>query len=297
MNENVDTLRKREAELAGYSGEFEVVGSHKLRDELSARPKPTLLLKTQIPTLDRYLDGFELGELTVVTGPTKGGKTLLCQTFTEAFTRQGHDTLWMPYEVGGLRFFRGFGEELPEFYLPRQLKRNHLDWVRERIWEAQLKFGVRAVIVDHLHFLFDMTRSRNPSLEIGAIMRNLVGMAQEFNVCFFLIAHMIKTTADKEPERGDIRDSSFIEQECDNTLAVWRSKKNGSTNAKLKIIHNRRNGVFDKIVELHKVGPYLRELEDKREDENIPELPKQREWWEKQVGRSDLDLAEIGGHE
>jgi hypothetical protein len=269
---DTEKLMKREMELAEYAGEFEVLPASMLRREYELSQKPEMVLKSYLPTMDTLIDGFALGEITVITGPTKGGKTLLGRTLTEAFLRQKHDTLWFPYEAGKLRFIRGFGAACPEFLMPKNLKRSALDWLRERIWESQLKYNhVHAVFIDHLHFLFDMAQSRNPSLEIGVIMRLLVGMAQEFNVALFLIAHMKKVGSDKdgkykEPGAGDTRDSGMIECECDNTLAVWRSREKGSVKSKIKIIHNRRNGVMDEVFLVEKVGPYLREVETHQQE-------------------------------
>jgi replicative DNA helicase len=270
---------QREAELASYSGEYAVILAATLRDELSRTKKDALILRSGLPTLDNLIDGFELGELTIITGPTKGGKTLLAQTFTETFIKRGHDCLWFPYEVSGLRFIRSFGEELPAFAIPRKLKTNHLDWLRDRIEEAQIKYGIRAVFIDHLHFLCDMAKMRSPSLEIGAIMRRLVGITHDCDVAMFLIAHMTKIAPDKEPDAGDTRDSSFIEQECDNTLAVWRSNEPRSTKAKIKVIHNRRNGVRNETFQVEKIGPYLREI---TEQAPPPDDKKGGHWWSRE---------------
>ncbi|RJQ29187.1 hypothetical protein C4571_02005 [Candidatus Parcubacteria bacterium] len=265
-----EKLIKREYELSQYQGEFEVLPASELRKIARGRPRPSVLLKSGIPAIDATIEGFEPPELTIITGPTKGGKTLFCQTLTESFIRQGFNLLWFPYEncgEYGERFMRAFGAEVPEFFMPKKLKRNALEWLNERIWETQVKYNhVHAVFIDHLHFLFDMARSKSPSLEIGAIMRQLIGIAQERNVAMFLICHMVKVAPDHEPQAGDTRDSGMIECECDNLLAVWRSKKQGSTQSKIKVILNRRLGVFDYVVTVAKQGPYLREIEQRQQE-------------------------------
>jgi replicative DNA helicase len=277
----VERLEKKEFELATYSGEYEVLPASELRKLAQSKQGRSVVMKSRIPTLDNSMGGFETQETTIIPGPTKGGKTLLARSLTVTFLEQGIDCLWFPYEncgAFGSRFMRDFGDKVPEFLMPKNLKRNALDWLDERIWEAQLKYSnVGAVFVDHLHFLFDMARSKNPSLEIGAIMRQLVGIAQERNVALFLICHMVKAAPDHEPQAGDTRDSGMIECEADNVIAVWRDKSTPNSNkSKLKIIHNRRMGVFDKVIELEKVGPYLREVD------KTHEAPKEQPWWNKQ---------------
>ena len=58
-------------------------------------------------------------------------------------------------------------------------------------------------------------------------------------------------------EIGDIRDSSFIAQESDNVLFVWRLKKENE--AVLKIAKDRKKGTFNKIIPLIKVDHFLKE--------------------------------------
>ena len=264
---------KRHALLGDYGGEYAVVSSHALDYALAVRDDGDIVkLKTLIPSLDYYLGGFELGTMTFITGHPKGGKTLLCQTITEAYVRQEHQVLWIPFEVTGRRFFRGFGDVLPKFFIPEKLKRYDLEWIEDRIVEAKMKFQIQAVFIDHLHFLFDMIGGGNTSLLIGVIMRRLVGMAQDHNVALFLIAHQTKIKRDKnhevlETERGDVRDSGMIEAESDYGLAVWRGEKDGpdSRTSRVKILYDRSGGVFGRTIEMHKGETYLHETEKHRE--------------------------------
>ena len=82
-------------------------------------------------------------------------------------------------------------------------------------------------------------------------MRELKKMALRWNVCIVLIAHTTKISFEKEPELTDIRDSSFISQEADTVLMIWRvmekETKEYSNQARLAILANRRNGRVGKI--------------------------------------------------
>jgi replicative DNA helicase len=135
--------------------------------------------------------------------------------------------------------------------MPMLLKGKSIDWIRDRIQEAKIKYGIRAVFIDHLHFLVDMAKIKNPSLEIGSIVRGLKLIALELNVVIFLVAHSTKIRFDQEPDLDSIRDSSFIPQDADIVLIVWRGRNEAgefTENNKLKVSKSRRTGVMGKSV-------------------------------------------------
>jgi len=248
--------------LAEYEGPDAVVTSQELYKTLKEMEKGNgcRFMSSGIPSLDGYIKGFYGGEVTVISGPTKHGKTLLAQTLTREFADQEKNCLWFTYEVPGLQFLEQFGEPLPGFFMPLQLKGNSLDWIEKRVYEAKLKYGLDAVFVDHLHYLIDMSR-HSMSLEIGHVMRFLKKMAVHHNIAIFVIAHIAKISLDTEPDETHLRDSSFVGQEADNCLMVWRSKvKEYATS--LKVALNRRFGVMGKKIDLMKIGNFLREVEN-----------------------------------
>ena len=102
-----------------------------------------------------------------ISGPRKAGKTLLAQTLTSNFAKQDIMSLCFSYELSSRVFINRFPSELPVFTMPQKLRANSLDWLRERVIEALAEYGVKMVFIDHLHFLFDLARMRNASLEIG----------------------------------------------------------------------------------------------------------------------------------
>lgn len=258
MKDKVNNLIELEKKLYTYEGQDRVMSSHDMAQSLREEDKP-IQIKSGIPTLDNHIDGYEGGELTIFSGITGNGKTLLAQTHTRNFDEQGVKSLWFSYEVMPANFLKAFGEDLPLFYMPARLTGNSITWLSTRIHEAKLKYNIKAVFVDHLHFIVEMNRG-NMSIEIGNVMRAIKKMALKFNVAFFLIAHTMKVKPDTELGIGDTRDSSFIEQEADNVFYIWRTKK--ERQAILKIAKNRRNGVFEKKVTLFKVGSFLEEIQN-----------------------------------
>lgn len=263
MERGIEDIKKQiklEKFLVEYEGEDRVVSCQELKKHLQEirDKKPHIFMKSGIPTLDNLIRGFEGGELNIISGITGHGKTLFCQSLTVNFAVQEYYSLWFSYEVQAQQFLSKFDENLPLFYMPMMLKSGDPKWIKVRIHEAKLKYGVRAVFIDHLHFLTDIMTRNNPSLEIGKILRILKTWALDLNIVIFLIAHTTKVDFDRELQAGDTRDSSFIEQEADNVFYIWRIA-NSENKSILKITKNRGQGVMNKIVHLIKVGKYLRE--------------------------------------
>lgn len=252
------TLIEKLLKLKDYTGEDEVVTSFDIKNEIAALPSP-VRFSSWLPTLDKAIDGFEGGELIAISGPRKSGKTLLAQTFTESFAKQDVASLWFSFELTPRQFINRF-PNLPVFVMPRKLKAYALDWLQDRIIEGVAKYSVSAVFIDHLHFLFDMAKSRNASIEIGTIIRYLKTLAIELNIVIFVMCHTKKISpTQNDLTDDDIRDSSFVAQESDCGLLIWRVK-NSETKAKLKVCYHRRTGCWEKTINLEKIGGMLREV-------------------------------------
>ena len=247
------SLIEREKKLSSYEGEDRVVKSTDIKNILQSQKNP-FSFRSKIPTLDDWIDGFEAGELVIISGLTGQGKSTLCQTFSFNFFTQDIASLWFSYELTYRQFLRKLSDEL-FVYMPLVLKGKNINWLRDRIQESKLKYGVRVVFIDHLHYLIDMAKIKNPSLEIGSIVRNLKLIAVELNMTIFLIAHSTKTMFAEEPELDSIRDSSLIPQESDIVLIIWRlmeeNKKIFTEFNRVKVAKSRRTGVMGKSVKLN----------------------------------------------
>jgi archaellum biogenesis ATPase FlaH len=259
--------KEKYANLAEYSGDDAVVSSHEMQMLLKEQKASFVNLKSKIPSLDRYCEGFKDGELITISGPTKHGKTLFCQTLTAAFTRQNEFPLWFTFEVPAREFLSRF-PELPFFYMPKKLKAHAMPWLEERVQESFLKNGSRVIFIDHLHYLLDMARIRNPSIEIGTVIRKLKTMAVQNSMVIFLTCHTTKGKFDDIDELSydSIRDSSFTAQESDCVLMIVRDPGRGENAAKVKVEFHRRTGAMEKSIELRKQNGYFVE-EIKKEEE------------------------------
>jgi len=267
----IKSAAEKEKDLAYYEGEDKVIKAADLKAEIDANNlAPVVRMQSGIPDLDKAIKGFQGGELITISGPTKNGKTSLAHLFTKNFEDQGFASLWFSFEVTPAQMFEKFALT-QEFYLPRKLKQKSMEWIEDRIIEAKAKFNVRAVFIDHLHYIVDMEKmNHSSSLEIGSVVRRLKSIAVDLNVSVFLMAHMSKTKYDEMPNEEGLRDSSFITQESDKTLLVWRERKKDrrtrqfdfSGRTALIVSNDRREGVMGKIIYLQFDNNQLKPYED-----------------------------------
>lgn len=248
-------------------------------------------LMTGFNQLDSLLDGFHGGELVVITGPTGGGKTLFADSIGQRIMRLKTEKLngdiertnigWLSYEVPTIQMIEKYqkandAQELG-LYVPMELKTGDFEWLKTKCLEARVRHECKAIFIDHLHFLVDMDTKLNMSLNIGAVMRQIKqDIAVRMGLVVFLIAHQGQKK-DQEPSLDNIRDSSFIAQESDIVMVVYRKHDPIPTelqnNAKIpgyelsyeqglaivKIEKARRTGVFKKRIEYQKKDFWLEE--------------------------------------
>ncbi len=244
--------RHKKIEYENYDGEDRVISSLEAQKEFSEGEALFVKYNTGIKKLDRLADGFEEGELVVISGAQKNGKTSLAQTFTYNMCKSFVYPLWFTFEVSTVNFLKKF-PDLPNFYIPRRIKSYGLKWIKERIIESQVKYRTGVVFIDHLHYLITLGQAVNASLLIGAIMRELKKIAIELKVVIFLLAHTQKVKLEKVPELADLRDSSFIAQEADSVMMIKRhgEVKEGQVDfdrtAGLYFLANRRTGELGHI--------------------------------------------------
>lgn len=259
-----------------YWGKDRVLTIQHLQNILEKRPK-NLKLSCKIPALDNTLDGFEAGELVVISGPTGEGKTTLAQSLSVGFSDKG-TPLFLSYEVtlsGLVERFKNSGN-LPPLVVPLSMEKedtnlSELQWLEERIMEAIAKFKTKVVFIDHLHYLARMknlSEEKNISFAIGAVMRDLKRIALEHEITIFVIAHTKKSEMGAEMTLYDIRDSSFIAQEADIILLIWREveenmddMKEYTENAYIRIAKNRRLGKTGVAKMLFSNGVFLEKQE------------------------------------
>ena len=254
-----------------YSGEDKIISSLELAEQIKARGEEFTMM-SGYDGLDGLLKGFRLKQLIVLAAPTKSGKTSFCIDLTTKIKE--HNPLWFPFEEGAEELIQKFidrDEEPPLFYTPEKITGNTLFWIEKKIIEGIAKFNSRIIFIDHLHFIVPFSSERQ-DLQIGQTMRELKTIAKKWNVTIILIAHLKKTKMENMPDLEDLRDSSFIAQEADTVIMLWRQMKreNGevkiTNNINVSVQANRRTGKTGNIKMVYEDGHFI---EKPWEDEDL----------------------------
>ena len=185
--------------------------------------------------------GLETGEVVVVTGFTKNGKTLFAESWIHNIVKADPEAkaVIFSFEVQTQKLLQKYvaSGQIP-VYVPLELKAMDFEWLKTRCLEAKYKYGAKIVLVDHLHFLVDMSTQQNMSLNIGGFMRRLKKeIALGLDLAVILIAHQGQPKEGKEASLGNIRDSSFVGQESDATIVV--SRRENLNDVELKEIESK----------------------------------------------------------
>ncbi len=259
-----------------YDGEDKIISSLDLAKQIRERGEEFTMM-SGYGGLDDILKGFRLKQLIVIAAPTKSGKTSFCIDLTTKIRE--HNPLWFPFEEGAEELITKFierNEEPPLFYTPEKITGNTLVWIEKKIIEGIAKFNSRIIFIDHLHFIVPFSSERQ-DLQIGQTMRELKTMAKKWNVTIMLIAHLKKTKMENMPDLEDLRDSSFIAQEADTVLMLWRETKreNGevkiTNNVNLSVQANRRTGKTGNVKMVYSDGHFN---EQAWQDEDLEKLNK-----------------------
>lgn len=269
---------KKKKNLKNYTGQDRIVSSVAYAKMLESLP-PVRKHLTGFNTLDQTIGGFEVGELIVVSGPTAMGKTLLCDSIVANMNQENKRSVFFTYEVTPSKFIENHKEPKTCVYLPLQHKPMDIAWLHERVQEAIEKYDVRAVFIDHLHFILDAMTMHNMSLEIGKTMRFLKReIAIDLNIPVFIVCHVGKVPIGEEPSMNHLRDSSFVAQEADTVLMVSRRFDRDGFGKRMtsmlqglaivKVEKARRTGAMGVKIKIKKSGHGLIESVDEVEEKN-----------------------------
>ncbi len=259
-----------------YKGEDELISSAEIAQRLKERP-PEPKMFSGFTGLDKILDGFRPQQLIVVSAQTKSGKTSFCIELTSHLRKE--NPIWLPFEEGAEELIQKFldrGEEPPHFYSPAQMRGDTLVWVEKKIIEGIAKFGSKIIFIDHLHFIVPFSSERQ-DLAIGMAMRELKRMAKTWGIVIVLIAHLKKTRVDAQPTLEDLRDSSFVAQEADTVIMLYRkaSREKGklviTNNVNVSVQANRRTGKTGNVEFMFKDGRFIETAWELADDFGGPE--------------------------
>lgn len=271
--------------------------------EMSLEEKPKRM-PTNTSMLDDIIGGFEEGRLYILSAQTKQGKTTMAQTLLHNMAKVGTKSMIFSYEMGWREIAEVFGNmdkseniktDLP-VYVPIDLHRGggelQYQWLYEAIDKAKQEKGVSVVVIDHLHFLLPLRDFKDASFVLGGIVREIKRISVNLNVAIILIAHTKKIDDDKVPDWTMIRDSSFITQESDVVLMMYRIKSKEAAKKQsddstldvytnktiLSVELNRMGGKTGKVKLFHNGVKFVEYTEEHAQLENKEQFIKQAQY-------------------
>lgn len=189
--------------LRTYAGPDKVIPIEEKIEQIKERIKnrPAYKLSVGIDSLDKCLDGFRKGQIVVISGAPKHGKTSLGLSFTKNFIDEGHKCLWFEFEVHEEEFMEKVPPDIIgkfKMYSPNQLPaKGAMAWLEQRIVEAKLKHEVDVVFIDNVDFLKDPEVSRsgsaNMSEHLDSIYTHLKNIARIHELVIFVFHHIRKS--------------------------------------------------------------------------------------------------------
>lgn len=272
LQSTVDKQIKELELLRGYDGADQVVSLLEIKLDLDKKDRP-FSFKSKIPSLNNLLNGFEVGELIVISGPSKNGKSSFSKSLTCDFIDEGLFVFWIQFEETMRQFIRGFENVPPQVFVPKVIANNALLWVKSKILEAVLKFDTKVVFIDHLGFIADIARKQDRRIEIDTIIRFFKTLAIELEITIFVVHHITKIDEGTVPSFENLKESSAVYQDSDKVLMIWREFEVGrrrmheikyTGDTILSVEMDRREGVYKKSIKLKYINKRFKELYDTR---------------------------------
>jgi replicative DNA helicase len=201
--------------------------------------------------LDKYIGGYNEGDLIVVAGRPGMGKTAIALTLTKEFAQIGGKALFISLEMSNdqlaKRYISLIGDIANWKIRNGQLRDNEIlqvcdiannqtieffidDDVDSRIGQIKAKAklhkstkGLNLLVIDYIQLIKGTKTNREQ--EIAEISRTLKLLAKELKITVMILAQLSRKSeerADKRPMLSDLRESGAIEQDADIVMFPFR---------------------------------------------------------------------------
>ena len=232
-------------------------------------------ISSGISGIDKVLDGFRMGEVTVWSGRSQSGKsTMLGQSVINAAANEEkiffytgeltkhHFQEWLYLQANGKEELEKIKRRFSDKYEMRVSDINHAKiskWLKGKIYlfdksdiaqESELfqmmkiaykKFGCRTFVIDNLMMISFGETEADFNRKQSHFVKQLKAFAKNQMVHIHLVAHS-KKTQNSFVEKDDVAGTSDITNLCDNIISVNRVFDRAPISTVVKINKNRMYG-------------------------------------------------------
>ncbi len=248
-------------------------------------------IKSGINGLDKYISGFVLGSVNVVTGINGSGKsTFINQVCVCEAVNQGYKTFifsgeltkpqlrnWIEFPMAGPRHIKtvdnGHNEPIG-YYIPKDIKNRMREWYRGKVYfydndmdttattvlkkmeELARKHGVKNFVIDNLMMIDLECNEYERYTKQRDFVKDLIKFARKFNCVIHLVAHPRKTETIQRLSKLDVAGSGDITNLAHYVISIHRvspKEKEPVRNKKGELIDPGCE--FDCIIDLFKNRP------------------------------------------
>jgi replicative DNA helicase len=225
--------------------------------------------------LDKYLGGYNEGDLIVMAGRPGMGKTAIALTLTKEFAERGGKALFISLEMSNEQLAKRYVSligELANWKMRNGILAKHeiekiihvanhqkieffvdddrdgkLEQIKSKARLHKARKGLDLLVIDYLQLMTGTKQSREQ--EVAEISRGLKLLAKELKCTVIVLAQLSRKPeerSDKRPLLSDLRESGAIEQDADVVMfpfrpAYYQEEKPEVEDAEL-IIAKNRNG-------------------------------------------------------
>jgi len=213
---------------AQYSGEYALISSVEIAQELSERPKKQMHLSGVEP-IDNLTGGFREQMLISLAAHSGHGKTAMGLFLTEKY--KALNPIFIALEQSPEELIEqrtDNGQFVPFFYTNKTYaSRVRPDWIEERVIEGIAKYNSRFVVIDHLGYVDpDKQHDRDPDhIRIERKMQAIKNIAKRWNVIILILVHITQIDEGTPPSLLNLKGSSAIKQESDKVILLWRKNR------------------------------------------------------------------------
>jgi twinkle protein len=214
-------------------------------------------IQSGFATLDKWIGGFVLGTVNIITGYNSSGKsTLINQMCIAEALEQGHNTFifsgelsraqlrsWIQFPLAGPDYAMEYdnGPNQPKgYYVPREIKAAMNEWYRGRVHvysneddlraksllkkmeELAKRYGTKVFVLDNLMMIDLECSEYELNKKQKEFVLSLKTFARKFNAVVHLIAHPRKTDVIRRLTKMDVAGSGDITNLADYVISIHR---------------------------------------------------------------------------